>query len=188
MLLVHLEIIATTYCSTIFKTHVCSLYSTQCIYVTMQLPIYTGYICTGSRRCFGAIRGVSEHDDRVNSEIHSEALDEPDRRCTGRPRSSVLRDAFGGLDLGSLQIDLQARIERIWWCTWRAWLSEGKDTLRGSDRAGLEIPLEAMIDRDWRGGQTWSICWHSMRGVRRSETVFISELTWICGNVTSAKC
>lgn len=33
MLLVHLEIIATSYCSTVFKTHVINLYSHLCIYV-----------------------------------------------------------------------------------------------------------------------------------------------------------
>jgi len=35
MLLVHLEIIATTYCSTIFKTYAFSLYSHLCIYVSI---------------------------------------------------------------------------------------------------------------------------------------------------------
>jgi len=39
-LLVRLEIIATTYRSTIFKTHVFSLYSHLCIYVSMYLCIY----------------------------------------------------------------------------------------------------------------------------------------------------
>jgi hypothetical protein len=37
MLLVHLGIIATTYRSTIFKTHVFSLYAHLCIYVAIQL-------------------------------------------------------------------------------------------------------------------------------------------------------
>jgi len=35
MLPVHLEIIATTYCSTIFKTYAFRLYSHLCIYVTI---------------------------------------------------------------------------------------------------------------------------------------------------------
>jgi len=39
-LLVRLEIIATTYHSTIFKTHVFSLYSHLCIYVSMYLYSY----------------------------------------------------------------------------------------------------------------------------------------------------
>jgi len=74
MLLVHLEIIATTYCSMIFKTHEFSLYSHLCIYVSIWLPIYTRYISTGCRRCRRAIRDTSENEDRVNSEIHSEAV------------------------------------------------------------------------------------------------------------------
>jgi len=40
MLLVHLEIIATTYCSTIVKTHIFGLYSAVCIYVSMDLYSY----------------------------------------------------------------------------------------------------------------------------------------------------
>jgi hypothetical protein len=44
MLLVRLDIIATTYRSTIFKTHIFSLYCHLCIYVSISLPIYTWYI------------------------------------------------------------------------------------------------------------------------------------------------
>ena len=43
------------------------------IYVSILLPIYTWYIWTGCRWCVRAIRGAPEHDDQVNSEIHSEA-------------------------------------------------------------------------------------------------------------------
>jgi len=50
MLRVHLENIATTYRSTIFKTYAFSLYSHVCIYVSIQLPIYTRFIWTGSTR------------------------------------------------------------------------------------------------------------------------------------------
>jgi hypothetical protein len=69
-LLVRLEIIATTYHSTIFKTHVFSLYSHLCIYVS----IYIRYIWTGCMRGLRTIRGAPEDDDRMNSEIHLEAV------------------------------------------------------------------------------------------------------------------
>ena len=47
MLQVRLEIIATTYGSTIVKTHVFSLYSHLCIYVSMYLCIYIAPITHG---------------------------------------------------------------------------------------------------------------------------------------------
>ena len=84
-LLVRLEIIATTYHSTIVKTHVFSLYSHLCIFVSIELPIYTQYIWTGCRRCLRAIRGSPENDDRVNSEIHSEAVSKQVWRCSWKP-------------------------------------------------------------------------------------------------------
>ena len=64
-----------------FKTNVFSLYSHLCIYVSIWLPIYTRYIWTGCRRCLRAIRGAPENDNRVNLEIHSEAVIERVWRC-----------------------------------------------------------------------------------------------------------
>jgi len=74
---VRLEIIATTYRSTIFKTHVFSLYSHLCIYVSMYLyryPSTHGISGLWLQAVLRAIRGAPENDDRVNSEIHSEAV------------------------------------------------------------------------------------------------------------------
>jgi hypothetical protein len=51
MLLVRLEIIATTYRTMIFKTYAFSVYSVVGINVSANLPIYTGYIGTGSLGC-----------------------------------------------------------------------------------------------------------------------------------------
>ena len=91
-----LEIIATTYCSKIFKTHVFSLYSHLCIYVSMYLCIY---IATYLHMLYlDWQQPAPEDDDRVNSEIHSEAMTEGVWRCTWRLRSCELRDAFGGCD------------------------------------------------------------------------------------------
>jgi len=73
-LLVRMEIIATTHRSTIFKTHVFSLYSHQCIYVSIQLPIYTGYIWTGCRKCLWAIREASENFNPVSLEMNLEVV------------------------------------------------------------------------------------------------------------------
>jgi len=67
-----MEIIATTSRSTIFKTHVFSVYTHLCISGSILVPIYTRYIWTGCRQCLRAIRGASENHDGLNSEIHSE--------------------------------------------------------------------------------------------------------------------
>ena len=55
------------------------------IYIFIELPIYTQYIWTGCRRCLREIHGAPENDDRVNSEIPSEAVIEQDWRCTWKP-------------------------------------------------------------------------------------------------------
>ena len=44
------------------------------IYLFIWLPIYTQYIWTGRRRCLRGIGGAPENDDRVNSDIHCEAV------------------------------------------------------------------------------------------------------------------
>jgi hypothetical protein len=61
-----LEIIATTYRSTIYELLVFNLYSDLCIDVSILLPIDKRDIWTSLR----AIRGAPEDDDRVNLEIH----------------------------------------------------------------------------------------------------------------------
>ena len=47
----------------------------------------------------------------MNSEMHWEAVIERVGRCTGRPRSSELRDAIVGRDRVSSEMHLEARIE-----------------------------------------------------------------------------
>jgi len=95
-------------------------------------------------------------------------------RCTGRLRSSelrdalvgrdqtsfemhletqklsVFRDAIGSRDEASLEIHLEDEIEWAQRCTWRPWLSEFRDALGGRDRLNSEIHLEAMIEWIWR--------------------------------------
>jgi len=81
-----------------------------------------------------AIRGAPEDDDRVNSEIHSEAVMEHSG------------NALGGRD----GANLEAVIERVERYTWRPLSSEFGDTLGGRYRASLEIHLRAVIERVWR--------------------------------------
>jgi hypothetical protein len=78
----------------------------------------------------------------VNSEMHLEAMIERVWRCNWKPRLSKLRDALGGRDGASFEIDLEAVIVR----TWRPYSSEFRHALGGHDRASLEIHLEAEIE------------------------------------------
>jgi len=104
MLLVRLEIIATTYRSTIFKTYAFSLYSHLCIYVSISLPIYTSVTPESPYTCLRSLM------------TYLEAVIERVQICTWRPRSSELRDALGGRD----DANMKAVIERVWRYTW--WL------------------------------------------------------------------
>jgi len=80
--------------------------------------------------------------DRVNSEMHLEAVIEWIWRCMWRPWSCEL----AGRNRASLEIHLGAVIERVWICTWRQWSCKHA----GRNRASPEIHLEAMIERVWR--------------------------------------
>jgi len=146
MIQVCLEIIATTYRSTNFKTYAFSLYSHLFIYVSIQLPVYTLYIWTCSMRWLKTIRGTHEDDDRANSEIHSEPVIEQVWRCTWRPWWSEFGDAVADRDWVNSEMHWEAVIERVWRCTLRPRSSELRAALRGRNRAGLEMHLEAEID------------------------------------------
>jgi len=120
------------------------------IYVFIQLPMYTRYIWTGSTRWLSAIRGAPEDDDRVNSEIHFEAVIERVWICTWRPRWSEHRDALGGRDLASLEMHLESQIQWTHRCTWRPWLSEFGDAIGDRDWVNSEMHWEAVIEWVWR--------------------------------------
>jgi len=138
MLLVLQEIIATTYSSLIFKTHVFSLYSHLYIYVSLnlfinesiKLPIYTRYVYTGCRWWLRAIRGAPDDHHQVNSEIHSKAMMEPVWRCTWTSHNCG---------------NLEAVIERLWRNTWRPWLSELRYLLRGHHQTSFAMLQGALI-------------------------------------------
>ena len=92
-----------------------------------------------------ALRGMPEDDDRVNSEIHCEAIIQRVWQCTWMPRSSELRDTLGAV------------IEQVWRCIWRQRSSGLRDAFVGRDRSSLEMHLQTMIERDWRSTWRWSI-------------------------------
>ena len=58
-----------------------------------------------------AIRGVPKNDDEVNSEIHSEAVNEGVCKSNWRSSLSELRDVVGGRDRVSLEMQLEAEVE-----------------------------------------------------------------------------
>jgi len=118
MLLVHLDNIATTYCSRIFQTHVFSLNSDRCMYVSQLLPIYHKYIWIGWGLCLRAIRGAHEDDNWRNSEIHFGAVVEVVWRYSQRLWSDELRDALWGCDLVSWEMHIEAIIQRESRSTW----------------------------------------------------------------------
>jgi hypothetical protein len=93
MLLVCLEIIATTYCSTSFETHVFSLYSDICIYIATQR--HTVY------------------------RVRLQAVLVSNSRGTGQWQLTELRDTLQGRDRASLEMPLEVVIECIWRYTWR---------------------------------------------------------------------
>ena len=47
--------------------------------------------------------------------MYLEAVIERVERCTWKPRSSELRDALGGRDLASSEMQLETMIDRDWW-------------------------------------------------------------------------
>ena len=71
--------------------------------------------------------------------VHDGATLEAAMERVWRPLSSEFVDAPGGHNRAISEIQLEAVIERVWWCSWRPWSSECGDILWG-----------AMIVRTWR--------------------------------------
>jgi len=146
-----------------------------------------------------AIRGAPEDDDRVNSEIHSEAVIKLVWRRNWRPRLGELRDALGGRVRASLEMHLETEIERTLRCTGRPWLSEfglafgcryrvnsemhselwsseSRDALAaGYDRGRLEEYLE-VVDPEAVDGRR-ARCWDSIHQL-------VNSKPWECDEVT----
>jgi len=158
MLLVRLEIIATTYRSTIFKTHLFSLYSHLCIYVSTHLhTVYLDWLhavleCNSWcawRWWSSELRDTPGGRDCVNSEMHLEAVIKRGWRCTGRPWSSELRDALGGRNRARLVMHLEGMNEGVWRYTWKPRSCE----LGRLNRASLEMHLYP--EMEWTQRCTW---------------------------------
>jgi hypothetical protein len=79
---------------------------------------------------------------------------------------SELRNALGGRDRASMQINWQPMIEQDWGCNWRPSLSELRDGQGGSDLAWMEMNLHPVIERDWRTTWRRSI-WREARRLKR---------------------
>jgi len=80
-----------------------------CIYIDTYL--HTVYLDWQHAVIVSNSRCRPEDDDRVNSEIHLEAVIERVWRCNWRPRLSELRHALGGCDRASLEMQLETEIE-----------------------------------------------------------------------------
>ena len=131
MLLVSQEIISTTYGSTIYETHVFSLYSHLWIYIAAHLDMV----------CLDWLQAV--HETNLSCAWNSQIVE--------------LRNTLWGCYDATLEMHLQAAIERsleihsevvIQWtyrCTLRSWWSKFWDALRGHHR----MNLEGIIKLDW---------------------------------------
>ena len=151
MLLVWQEIIATTYRSTICKTHIFSLYSHQCIYIVTHL--HTVYldglqaVLDSNSRCAWQWRSCELSDtlcshDWASLEIYLVAMIVQ----TWRPRSREFGHSLRGWNGASLEMHLEAMIKRVWRYTWRPWLSEIGWVLGGSQgTAHLVLRLDSSV-------------------------------------------
>jgi len=118
------------------------------IYVSMYLYSYISYIWTGRTRWLSAIGGAPEDDDRLSSEIHTDAVMERVWRCNWRPSLSEPRDGLKGRERVNSEMHLEAVIEGVWRCTLRPWSSEFGVALLGRDRSSLELHFEAAINQE----------------------------------------
>jgi len=85
-----------------------SIYSGVCRIYTPRHSVHLRYTC------------ISVQPPSLLEDVLARAC----LRCTWRRSSSELRDALGGRDWASLEMNLQAVIGRVRRCTWRPWLSE----------------------------------------------------------------
>jgi len=128
MLMMCLEIIATTYCSMIFKTHVFCLYSYLCIYIaTHAHRVYLDWMqgqhernSRCARRWPSTLRNTLRARNHASLENHLEAM----IVRTWRSSSSEFGYTWR-LWSGELSDELWAHESgRDRTCTWRSWLSE----------------------------------------------------------------
>jgi len=78
-------------------------------------------------------------------------------KCTQRPRSRELSNALAGCCRVSLEMHLEAEIERTQRCNYSLWSNGFGDALGDRDSEMSEMYLEAIIERVWRYTGPWSI-------------------------------
>jgi len=123
-----------------------------------MLPFYTWHIWTGSRWRFRAIQVAPENDNRVNLEMHSEALIQRLWRCTLRHWFSDSGDALGCANWEYLGIYMDTVTKWTKRYPPRLYSSEFGDALGSHCR----VNLEAVIEQVWR--YTWRPWSNRFRG------------------------
>jgi len=141
----HLKFIATTYDLTIFKTHVQSLYSHLCIFVSMY--IY-------SRPATHGISGLAAGGSWEQFMVRLIMTIRWTQRYIGRPWSGEFVAVLRGHDCANLV----AIIEWVGRYFCRLWLSERRDALRGSDWVWRSI-WRLWLSMIWGqlGGGRWEV-------------------------------
>jgi len=124
MLPVRFEIIAITYCSTIFETHVFCLHSHLCIYIATHLWYGISQLAAGS--------------PWVQFMEHLKITIEWNQGCTPRSWSSECGNALGG----HKRANLKAVIEQVGRDTCMPWSSQFEGTLGSHERANFEAVME----------------------------------------------
>ena len=99
------------------------------------------------------IWGAPENEDRVESEIHSEAVIEGFWRCNCTSRLSELRDEMRGRDQLSLEMHLEAEVEGTQRQSFQPWLCEFGDSIRDWNWVNTEMHWKGVIKWVWSG--TW---------------------------------
>jgi len=143
--------------STSNHSHVFSLYSHLCIYVSMYQYSYPS---THAISGLAAVCRIYTPHHPVHlcypcisvqpPPLLGDVLDWMCLRCTWRRRSSELRDALGGPDWVSSEMHLETEIGWTQRCTWRPGSSKFGDELGGHDRANLQAVIEWVWRSTWR--------------------------------------
>ena len=138
MLPVCVEIIATTYRSTIFKTYSFSLYSHLCIYVSIC------YLSTHSMSRLAARSDCQQFEKCLTMTIEST------QRYTPRPWSSEFSDTIGDQDWVNSEMPWEAVIKWVLRWTLRPFSSEYPVAIRDRNWVNPEKHWEAVIEWGWR--------------------------------------
>jgi hypothetical protein len=111
--------------------------------------------------------------DWASLEMHLEAENKWNHRCTWRPCSSEFGDALGGHDAMNWVLNFEAIIKQVWRCTCRLWLSE-------IGRVIVEVVILEGVDGRHTG--CWdSIHWLVNLKLWESNKVTLLKILWRTG-------